>query len=334
MILRTVRTQETGLPRTVGNLTAVREHKGRAPEWCTGENSGIDPPPRAGLQNKYNYYTTTGRYPVSFLASTWYRFSSERKHRTGLTAGDRGPLGVAGGVLMDCQINHVGPFGVTRTGGLNGAEHSLIFGIHQPGDPMSDHHSSDNAGLYKWANDDTSMGTVVSDMRRYGGSSVNRWLNFVGLILFCVPLTTSLAGSPVSTNGGDRIPIASGSYRCELTKSEQGTTERLTLAFRVSDSVVKVFSSSWAISSDSPDLRSGYASTCQVEMEKFQQVRESNYISLQYQAGEHEKEHEGCEVRLWETKSLTRAESSKCSYPCLDFNVAIDKNTNVCRQVQ
>jgi hypothetical protein len=50
MMPKTVRTREDGRSRAVGNLTTVREGKGRAPEWCTG------------VEQRYRF--TTARWPA------------------------------------------------------------------------------------------------------------------------------------------------------------------------------------------------------------------------------------------------------------------------------
>jgi hypothetical protein len=129
----------------------------------------------------------------------------------------------------------------------------------------------------------------------------------------------------------------SGKYRCKISSQENTDSkvnEQLNIKIELVDGAIKDFSSSWVIASDSLDLRGGYTSTCNVGIEKFQQIKESDGLLLKYMAGAHEPDHANCQIRISSPgSSLLNAESYECNYPCLKFNVSIDTESRLCRNI-
>ena len=157
---------------------------------------------------------------------------------------------------------------------------------------------------------------------------------FILLISLASMQFTSIAAAGGSSD--DEISAAvetTNHYKCEFSASDSVTTEHLVLDVEVGDGRVNHFASEWAISSDSPDLRTGYAATCVRQTESFQQTKTANYIQLRYLADESEQQDRRCEIRVWESPSTVRVKSSNCTYPCLILNIEIEKKTGACRKV-
>ena len=153
-----------------------------------------------------------------------------------------------------------------------------------------------------------------------------------------VALMLWLSISPVIADGVAQKPRASsivdGRFSCDIRDGDRTTKERLTLVFQADKGQLKEFSSSWVISSDSPDVRPGYAVSCQADTEKFQQIARGNAIVLKYRAHESEKYMRDCEIRIWVENSNVRVRSSKCTSSCTDLNLIMEKNTGRCRRLQ
>lgn len=145
-------------------------------------------------------------------------------------------------------------------------------------------------------------------------------------LLFTV---SAYAQSPASPTTSGKI---SGNFNCQISNKEGGTSEGLRVVFEVSNGVVKNFSTSWAQSSDSPDLRPGYATTSQMDMNDLQQVQSSETIVLKIKPGRHEKYQENCRVWIQENQSSILVSSSECSSPSLALNIVIDKKTGACHK--
>jgi hypothetical protein len=182
--------------------------------------------------------------------------------------------------------------------------------------------------LHMWAGD-REMSTHSHGLfsGRYGG---------IGLTL-AVFLALTQTACPAAYAGGSTSSGMSGSYKCEIVRADSNareTSERLNVQFDVHNGVVKKFTSSWVVSSDSPDVRPGYAATCNADFGKFRQTQQTGGIVLKYLASDQEKDQERCEIRIHESQSLIHISSYACTYPCLALNLAIDRNTGVCHQAK
>lgn len=142
-------------------------------------------------------------------------------------------------------------------------------------------------------------------------------------------VASACAQSPTSPTVSGKI---SGNFNCEISNKEQETSEKLHVVFGITDGVVIKFSSSWVLSSDSPDLRPGYGTTCEIDLNELQQINRSGDVILKLRPGRHERGQESCEIKIQDSQSSIQVNSSGCSYSCLALNISIDKGSGVCRR--
>ena len=126
---------------------------------------------------------------------------------------------------------------------------------------------------------------------------------------------------------------STGPLNCKLTDSDGPTLERLEISLQAEQGLVKSFTSSWVVSSNSDDVRPGYASTCRVRLDQFRQLKKGSVILLKYQSSEAERDQKDCEIAISESRSSIRVRSSGCTYPCMNLDVAFDKATRSCKRV-
>jgi hypothetical protein len=136
------------------------------------------------------------------------------------------------------------------------------------------------------------------------------------------------AAYPADPTKQASFAIPSGDWNCQTGNIASGEHRKISL--NVSDGTIKKFDSVWSTSSNSPDLRPGYTSSCQIGIEKFRQQRRAHSIRLTYSATDAEADQKNCEVRIWQSSKGLRIQSSKCSYPCLELNFLIDERSSSC----
>lgn len=146
-----------------------------------------------------------------------------------------------------------------------------------------------------------------------------------GVIFTAATWATGLALSAASST-------IDGTYSCKLVSEDTGTSEVLNVELRIIKGVVEKFSSSWVLSSNDPDLRPGYTSTCNVDMSKLRQTRRSDDIVLKYEATQQESDLRNCEITISGSQSSIQISSSACTYPCLALELVIEKANGKCQK--
>jgi len=126
-----------------------------------------------------------------------------------------------------------------------------------------------------------------------------------------------------------------GDYRCSLDSvtKEQMSEEHRQLVVDVRTGLAVHFFPSWSLASSDPDLRPGYAVTCERDLSRFRQTksRTKGEVLLRYQPNEYEQDHRGCEVRIVEGTRALQVVSSGCAYQCLNLNLSLPKDGQVCK---
>ena len=141
-----------------------------------------------------------------------------------------------------------------------------------------------------------------------------------------------LAASSNTTLGADSL----GNYHCQLESDvkEQTSREQKKVVLDVHNGSVVSFFSSWSLASYDPDLRPGYATACERNLERFRQTRGNGKaeLLLRYRPNEHEQDHRDCEIRVIEAGDKVRVRSDKCAYECLNLDLTLPKDGKVCRE--
>jgi hypothetical protein len=137
-------------------------------------------------------------------------------------------------------------------------------------------------------------------------------------------------------NGSISLAEDLSRFRCELDdiKREGASAEHKRLYLEVKDGKATTFLSSWAFTSSDPDLRPGYAATCERSLASFRQTKDSNGILLQYQPNHYEQDQAKCEIHVVEGVTHIRVYSEACRYECLQLNYNFQKNGEVCKTLR
>lgn len=118
--------------------------------------------------------------------------------------------------------------------------------------------------------------------------------------------------------------------RCAL---ERSNSEPSSLRFEIDGSIVSAFEAQTVVSSDSPDLRPGYAAwTCHRSLRHFEQANEGQVLVLKHRPPQaQDDESHTCKVAFRVTDKTIRVFTSGCKTSCMGFDFTFQKTGKLCR---
>ena len=121
-----------------------------------------------------------------------------------------------------------------------------------------------------------------------------------------------------------------GQIRCAL---DRPNSDPSSIRFAIDGSTINDFLAQTVISSDSPDLRPGYAAwTCLRELNHFDQVNEELLLVLKHRDAQGGIEESlQCRVFFRVTEKTVRVFTSGCTSSCMTFDVTFEKASKFCR---
>ena len=133
-----------------------------------------------------------------------------------------------------------------------------------------------------------------------------------------LPVIALFAGTP-----------ALADTRCAL---ERPNSEPSSLRFEIDGSTVRAFEAQTVISSDSPDLRPGYAAwTCHRSLTHFEQAKKGDLLVLKHRGTKRsDEESSACQVLFHLKDNTVRAFTSGCRTSCMTFDFTFERAGKLC----